>query len=222
MAEFTINKEFSDRFYTQITKQIRYAAAVALTKTAQDCQRELIRRLPESFTIRSGWVARGIRIRPADKTNLVAKVLDLDAFMALQASGGTKDVGPSGKAMGIPVSARSTPMTQLLRGRNWPGDLLHKHGFFMAPVHGGAMEKHVKGQSQSMSSVKIRQTDVGKMGLFYRPTPRRYPIVLMYVFKREVHLQKRFHFFEIIRQKAHEVMQKNFDEALKQAVATMR
>ncbi|MBF0171465.1 MAG: hypothetical protein HQK87_10345, partial [Nitrospinae bacterium] len=88
MVSITVNENVIGRAFAELEKQLRFAAAQALTRTAQDAQEEVKRQLPERFTIRTGWLARGIRIRPASRNNLKASVLVKDAFMALQETGG--------------------------------------------------------------------------------------------------------------------------------------
>lgn len=80
-------------------KQVRFAAAVALTRTAQDIrdampglmERELDR--PTSFT------KRGLFVTPARRDNLTAVVGFMDRqarYMGLQIEGGTRQPGPRG------------------------------------------------------------------------------------------------------------------------------
>ena len=68
----------------RVPEQTRFAAAVALTRTAQDAQKEVRRQLPSRFTIRTGWVAKGIRVKMARKNNLESVVWVKDWFMTIQ------------------------------------------------------------------------------------------------------------------------------------------
>jgi hypothetical protein len=49
-------------------RQIPYATAVALTRVSQDAKAELRSGLRHYFTIRNGWVSRGIVNEPARKS----------------------------------------------------------------------------------------------------------------------------------------------------------
>ena len=111
-----------DRVFANLEKQVRFAAAKALTRTAQAAQAEVKRQLPKRFTIRTNWVPNGIRIRPANTSTLSASVLVMNRFMALQETGGDK-TSPFGEALGVPVGARPTPQS-VTRPSKFPGALL--------------------------------------------------------------------------------------------------
>jgi hypothetical protein len=182
-----------------IEKQVHFAGAQALTKTAMDAQEEVKRQLPERFTIRTTWLARGIRIRPASRNRLESAVLVKDEFMEFQEVGGDK-TSFSGDALGIPVGARPTPQS-VTRPSKFPGALLAKPGYFIAPIAKGAD-----------TMVVWRRTGKGK----------KQRMTLMYVFKRAVHLKPRFGFNTTVRKVAIERFPKRFAEALQQAMATAR
>ncbi|MBF0097164.1 MAG: hypothetical protein HQM04_10665 [Magnetococcales bacterium] len=180
-------------------KQIRFAAAKALTQTAQDAQEEIRRQLPERFTIRTGWVAKGIRIVPATPNKLESTVVVKDEFMIQQETGGEK-TSPFGDSLGVPVGARPTP-TAVTRPSRFPAALLTKPGYFIAPITHG---------SKTMALWK--RTGRG----------RRTRLTLMYVFARQVRLRPRFGFRETVRNVALSRFPQRFREAIRQALATAR
>ncbi|HAT49006.1 MAG: hypothetical protein HQL07_03955 [Nitrospirae bacterium] len=182
-----------------LDKQVRYAIALALTNTAKDAQAELRGQLPQRFTMRTGWVAKGIRISSANKTDLKATVMVLDQFMTLQETGGDK-TSPFGDALGIPVGARPTP-TSVTRPGSFPGALLQKKGYFIAPIRKG-------------SSIKGVWKRTGK--------GRRVKMQLMYVFSRHVRIKPRFGFVNTVNKVAKERFPMRFVEALQRALATTR
>ncbi|MEO5330368.1 MAG: hypothetical protein H7829_19250 [Magnetococcus sp. THC-1_WYH] len=180
-------------------RQILFASALALTNTAKDGRDEARRELPQRFTIRTGWVAKGIQVRAANKANLKATVMVLDQFMALQETGGSK-TSPFGDSLGIPIGAHPTP-TSVTRPGNFPGAMLKRKGYFIAPVRKGSSTKGV-----------WRRT--GK--------DRRARMKLMYAFSRQVRIKPRFGFNETVRKVASEQFPKRFAEALEKALATAR
>ena len=123
----------------------------------------------------------------------------LDLFMVLQESGGDK-ISPFGDSLGVPVGARPTP-TSVTRPGSFPGALLQKKGFFIAPIAKG-------------SPVKVVWKRTG--------TGRRQRMTLMYVFARQVHLKPRFGFRDTVRRVAVEGFPRRFAEALRRVLASAR
>ncbi|MHA1540048.1 MAG: hypothetical protein ACTSXQ_06205 [Alphaproteobacteria bacterium] len=73
-------------------RQVPFALALALTRTAQEAQKDVKRHIENRFVIRrkSGGFGSSIRIKPATKTNLEARVHSMAGFAALQQTGGKK------------------------------------------------------------------------------------------------------------------------------------
>lgn len=72
-----------------VARQVPYALALALSRTARDAQDEVRADLPHRFTIRTPYTVRGIRASGASKADLNAVVSAPD-YMALQETGGTR------------------------------------------------------------------------------------------------------------------------------------
>jgi hypothetical protein len=83
------SSEKFNRVMGQLPKQVRYASALALTRTAQDAQEQVRRQLPNRFIMRSQWVPKGIRIQRATKANLESTV---HGFIKAALSGNGKNV----------------------------------------------------------------------------------------------------------------------------------
>lgn len=115
--------------------QLPFATALALTRTAQRAQEALKVELRRDFTLRTKWVSKGIRIRPAKKRDLISRVGTLDSFMAPQALGGTKRARGAGGQLGVPVQARPRPRSRTPRSK-WPGKLREKERHFVADLRG--------------------------------------------------------------------------------------
>ncbi|MBF0190237.1 MAG: hypothetical protein HQL99_03685 [Magnetococcales bacterium] len=199
MLRIEFNESALNRAVADVGKQLLFASALTLTNVAKDAQAEVRRLLPQKFTIRTGWVAKGIQIRSASKSDLKATVMVLDQFMAIQETGGTK-VGVFGKALGVPVGARSSP-TSVTRPGSFPGAMSRRPGYFIAPLKKGA-------------NVKAVWRRIGK--------GRRERLKLMYVLPHQVRLKPRFGFNETVRKVAMENAPRRFAEALQKALATAR
>ena len=199
----TITIGFNDAAFKRVLadagRQILFASSMALTNTVRDAQAEIRRQLPQRFTIRTGWMAKGIHVKAAHRSNLKASVMVLDQFMAMQESGGNK-TSPFGDSLGIPVGARPTP-TSVTRPGSFPGAMLKRKGYFIAPIKKGSSVKGV-----------WRRTGKG----------RRERMKLMYVFSRQVRLKPRFGFNETVRKVALENFPRRFSEALQKALETAR
>jgi hypothetical protein len=110
----------------RLRKQVPFATALALTMTAKDAQTDVRGALGDSFTIRSKYVERGIRIKAATKRDLTAEIGSRADFMRAQAEGGIKE--PRGGRAGIAIpldGARPTPTTMTPRSK-WPGALMRR------------------------------------------------------------------------------------------------
>lgn len=183
----------------RLVKQVPFAAALALTRTAKKAQEQLVFQLPRTFTIRSRWVARGIRIKPARKTELFARVGSKDDFMKIQALGGTKRPR-HGSRVAVPQAVRRRPSQQTTR-RKWPSALLAKPRHFLAPLEAG---------------------DKRRIALFRRRTKKRYPLQVMYVFPTAVRVPKRWDLDQVVRDVVRFYWQQIAHNALRDAVRKAR
>lgn len=115
--------------------QLPFAIALALTRTAQDAQKDLRGSLRTHFTIRRPWVRNSIVISRAEKKaiNPVAFVGSLYEPMANQVSGEPKR-GKGGRDVAVPVWARAKPRA-ITTPDVWPGALAKKQDFFVAPFN---------------------------------------------------------------------------------------
>lgn len=231
-------------------KQARFAAARALTDVAQDIQQAVIRDLPEMFTIRSGWVAKGIRIVAANPTSLEAVIGSKDEFMERQAVGGTKEA-EGGGSVAVPVGARPT-RTAMTRPGHWPKALLAKSGKFIAPLgtdglymgverfRSDGSAKTRRSTSHAAPGAKIRRGDRGRdtfatLGVWERfggkvkatkgrfAGQKRQRIRLLYVLKDEIHIDNpRFRLREIAERVAKERYLPAFQRRFAEAMASAR
>lgn len=217
------NNAAFDQALRGVEKQIRFASAVALTHTAKDAQAEVRKQFPQRFTQRTGWVPKGIQISAANKSNLKSSVRVMDHFMALQESGGIKKP-QLGKVLGVPVGARPTPKS-ITRPSRFPGALLKKKGYFIAPITKRSLTARsggTKNTARRLYNKSITTQDLGRMALWRRRGKKRLPIDLIYIFKESVTIKPRFRFKETVRDVALERFPKRFLDALQKALETAR
>lgn len=87
-------KEFT-RWLTDVQKkQVPYATALALTRTAQDVQTHIIKAITSIFNVTKKWWLKqqptGIKIKSANKKTLHSRIYTDAYFAELQEHGGTK------------------------------------------------------------------------------------------------------------------------------------
>jgi hypothetical protein len=122
-----------------ITKQLPFAAARALTLTAQDAQAAIRASMPNRFTIRNAWSQRGIIIQPASKNKFPMKsavmVGDNWSYLFMQESGGEK-LPFSSAHLAVPEDVRTSAL-QILRRTLRPKALLQRKDVFIKNGPGG-------------------------------------------------------------------------------------
>ncbi len=152
----------------EFAKQAKFALAKSLSKTAVDAKKRLQGALSADFTVRSRWTAGSFRTTPATKTTLVAEVGSTADYMALQATGGPK-TSKSGKDVGVPVGARPTPTARTTPAK-FPSRMLKKKKVFVQTTKGGLV------------------------GVWQRKGKARYPLMLLWILKKQVDIQPRWDF----------------------------
>lgn len=176
-----------------VQKQVPFATALALTRTAALTQDAIREDLPRHFTIRSTWISKGIRATRAKKSRLVAEVGSRDAFMARQVFGGVKE-SVDGGLVAVPREIRKTPEQRTTRAR-WPGRLLSKRNHFIAPLPSG------------------------DLGVFRR---MRSGLRLLYVLTDSVEVERRWPFFELAWAEIHREWPHQQIKAMIDALKTSR
>jgi hypothetical protein len=87
--------------------QVPFAAALALTRTAQRCQANVRGEMGSRFTLRNAWTKQGIVIKPATKTRLQSEVFvgDLWDYLKQQEGGALKVPIGGRKYLAVPTLA---------------------------------------------------------------------------------------------------------------------
>ena len=197
--DFDLEK-FTAKMDALTRKQLPFAMTLALTWTAQNASVALQGNLRDHFTIRSSWVARGIRIEAARKKgrDRASKVGSVDPFMARQALGGTKKPIGKTKMLGVPLGIRRQK-TDIMRPSRWPGKILQRKRVF---VH----------RFGSHSDVFI----------YRRTSKKRYPIILLYRLTPKIKIPPSWDMYTHVRHIVREMWVINAYEALQQAIKTAR
>lgn len=176
-------------------KQLPFAEALALTQTAADAQKAVRKTLPKRFTIRSPWLARGIRTVKATKKRLFSKVFSRDSFMFDQEHGGTRT--PRGQTFAIPRGIRRNKRSPVTRAQR-PGVILNKPNVFI-------------GKTRTNKPAVFRR--VGKMGRL---------TLLFFLHVGPVKIKPRFGMADTVRKTAKKNWKKNFGKAFARAIRTAR
>jgi hypothetical protein len=118
--------QFSRELLRFTRDQVPFATSLALNATIFDARDQLVEDLPKTFTIRSNWTEKGMKVEKATKKFLIAVVGSTRDYMALQATGGTKQANT--KKLGLPVKARPTQESRITPSK-FPGRIIAKGGF---------------------------------------------------------------------------------------------
>jgi len=185
-----------------------FAAARALTWTAQDAQKEIQRELPQRFIIRNSFVQKGVRIKAATKSNLQATIFDKDDFMTLQETGGTKT--PRGRHLAIPTNNVKRNKYDIIRGPQRPRKLVDRGGHFIGTPKGS--HSKILGLWQRPSNKERRA--------MYKSNKREQwaPARLLYAFESSAAIKPRFDFLPTIRQTVDKRLERNFQLSLADAL----
>ncbi len=204
----TVSVEVDDREFARAMKgaekQIPFAVANALTQTAKDAQKRVRGLLPASFTVRSAYVANGIRIGPAKKGALVATVGSISPFMGDHAEGGTKTTAKGGD-VAVPVGARANKRDRT-RLSSFPSKLIANK------------KKRVLMNLRTGQPISVR----GRPGIWVRRSRERKDIWLMWWLRPKVAIQKDWPFEEQVRRAVGMTWETWATRAIQRALSTGR
>jgi len=174
--------EFVKRLNNIQRKQIPFATAISLTKTAQAGQKNVQGVIPHHFKVTKRWWLKqqptGIKIIPATKFRLVATVYTNAHFAELQEEGGTKRPFKSGKIAIPSVNVKTRKLRK----------------------SGGARD------ATGRNKVFFTKLKSGKSAIFRRKGKKRGTAELMYTLDTKAQVKRRFGFKKVLRKS----VQKNF------------
>jgi hypothetical protein len=199
--------------WVSMQRQIPFAAALALTRTAQDIQRGVRAGMPGNFTLRRQWVVQGIRIKMARKDFLQSEVYSRDPFMAIQESGGTKTsirkrVWDYGEYLAIPLDARRSK-ADIVKKADWPQNLIKP---FVLTANDGRKYLAVHATTNKSGPVPVSKA----RGKARRASGNR----LMYILVKRYELRERLGMGKLARETAAPSFQRHMRQALLDAIGS--
>jgi hypothetical protein len=190
-------------------REMPFAIAKGLTKTAQDVQSKVIEGLPNRFTLRTGWykpnTPYGFKIEKATKQNMTAKVFTSAPFMQMQEEGGTKRL-PSGKRIAVPFLEQQGRRPGVVYGvKRTKRDLI--------------MKSQKPRNLAKAFTLKGRHGDLLAMR---QGRGKRSVLRIMYALEQVAQIKKRLGFAETARMVINAVWRRNLEEAIDYALKTSR
>ncbi len=208
MIDFDVRsniKQFTKGLDRDQRRQVPFATARALTRTAQRCQADIQGNIPKLFnTTKKWWLKQqptGIKITPAKKADLAATVYTRAYFADLQEKGGIKAPFESG---GLLV----------------PTDKVPKYG----RKSGGAAKvlagKKIIRRGRKPEGSPIIKTRSGGKGVFRRKNKKT--VELLYNYVPRANIRPRFGFARMAHSSAQRHFKPEFEKSLKAALKTAR
>lgn len=200
MTAIKVNALEVDRAFKDLEKkQLPFAIAKSLTKTAQDVKAESERQLERKLDRPTPFTRRAFGLRRATKTRQVATVFikDIQAeYLEYAIEGGTRS--PERKANLVPVSIR-----------------LNKYGNIPSKAKGRKIRALLAKPNVFQGTVR------GVSGIWER-TNKNTRLKLLIRFEDTVKYKPRFNFYGLARGVASKRMPRNFNQAMAEAIRTAR
>lgn len=180
----------------ELERQLPFAMALALTKTAADVRDELREQVGRSFVERSTWTRKGFKIKKATKRQLESTVGSRDEYLQRQVIGGKRGGH-------VPIGARRRP-TDKTGPKKYPGALLGGRSskrYYVAP---------------------LRKDGTGGDALWkIIGSAKNGRVQLMYLLKRKVRIKRgSFPWSSVVRNTARKRWSVRLDEGFREAFAT--
>jgi len=206
-------------FEEAMKKELPFATALALTRTAKQAQEEVRKELGRHFTLRNTFTANSIRFDSAKKKdwpNPKAVVGSVSPYLAIQEEGGEKTAG--GKAFALPKGIRKSEAKQVPRSR-WPGKILPE-GNARIP-QGGRTKGALNGKRSK--PVPFLMNERGGVGVYVRVRRKDRALKRLYRLTREtMHVKPTNWLTEPVSRVVTANLPKNFEQALADAMRTRR
>ena len=186
------------QYISTIAKQIPFATALALTRTAKEVQREEIAHIRTAFTARGSWLREGGRfgvgITPASKENLVAVVESRAPWLEAHEEGTNRT--PEGAHFAIPQKDIRRTKTQVISRSQRPK----------------ALQRAFKVETKRGVPLLLQRVGRGTRSI----------LRVMYQLTGRATIAPRLRFVETGRAEVERVWRRIFSEALDRAIRTAR
>lgn len=223
-------------------EQLPFAAALALTRTAQDVEQALVSEMRNVFDRPTRWTLNSLRVFPATKQKLVARVwmknesdkaAPATTWLTPEVYGGPrrdKRTESMLKARGIlPADRYVVPgdgaeldqfgnmkrgqLTRMLSG---------VRGFTETGYSANATNSTRSRRKGNAKSFFVMRKGKDPIGIAQRVGRKRDDVKMVVAFVRKPNYTKRYRFFEVADQVAEQRLPERFREAMAQAMATRR
>jgi hypothetical protein len=197
MIVFSVKTNFdqvTNQLATKFQSQIPFASALALTRTAQDVQREVVKQLPAIFEYPTPFTLNAIAVTAALKSRLTSSVYirpQQAKYLSVEITGGT--VEPANRALPTPVDIRRT-------------------------IYGGLPLSAVKNALRRPNT--FSGTIHGRQGIWQRIGNGR--VILLIGWSQQWNYKPRFDFAGIAQRVIADRAIPNLQDALSRALATAR
>lgn len=196
-------------------KQVKFAASVALNNTAFKARSNLIEEYKKSFIVRNTNLPKAVAVKKATKDKLTAEVSFPKDWMYINTKGGKKDPQHS-KVLMVPIKGGGLKNYRTQSGKikqsQKPGNLLK-----YADSHPMKTKAHVATPHPFVMENKKGQTMIA-----VRDKSNRSEMNFLYVGVPTANVKKRWDFEKIVKDTAAKELPKEFDAALKKAMATAK
>ena len=232
-----------------VQRQVPFATAVALTKTAQDVQAELKREVSRVFDRPTPFTLASLRVKPATKQRLIARVYFRDeagdgippaVYLQREVEGGVRRPKRFEKALarklGLPAGLYAMPgkSVQLDAYGNVPRSLIVKVLAQLGAMHDTAQNQTARSK-QRLRRTQARKGIRGQNYFLGRPG-NGLPLAVyerirtgfgsavrpVFVFVDAPHYEKRLDYYGIAERVQSREFEGWFDRALTDAMATAR
>ena len=197
-------------------KQTKFAAAMALNNTAFKARANLIDEYKKSFIVRNTNLPKAVTVKKATKDNLTAEVSFPKDWMYINTKGGKKDPQHS-KVLMVPIKDGGLKDYRTQSGKikqsQKPGSLLK-----YADSHPLKTKAHVANPHPFV----IVPKKSGKPIIAVRDKFDRGEMKWLYVGVPTSNVMKRWDFDKIVKDTADKELPKEFDAAMKKAMATAK